>query len=121
MLALSAYENYCANRISTWPVDGSGRNSAIPWKSGDFRLWIAGARELDLSDKDVGVILIGHGAAWEERSQLISHFRRTLPGISVIASLRQSDKPFANADFNCPADNPPEWVRSVRQALAGLN
>jgi hypothetical protein len=79
------------------------------------------ARELDLSDKDVGVVLIGHGAAWEERSQLISHFRRTLPGIPVIASLRQSDKPFENADFNCPADNPPEWVRSVRQALAGMN
>jgi hypothetical protein len=79
------------------------------------------ASELDLSDKDVGVVLIGRGAAWEERSQLISHFRRTLPGIPVIASLRQSDKPFENADFNYPADNPPEWVRSVRQALAGMN
>jgi hypothetical protein len=79
------------------------------------------ARELDLSDKDVGVILIGHGAAWDERSQLIEHFKRTLPGIPVIASLRQSDEPFGNANFNCPADNPPEWVRSVRQALAGMN
>jgi hypothetical protein len=79
------------------------------------------ARELNVSEKDVGVILIGHGATWEERSHLISHFKRTLPGIPVIASLRQSDKPFENADFNCPADNPPEWVRSVRQALAGMN
>jgi len=79
------------------------------------------ARELDLSDKDVAVVLIGHGAPWDERSQLIAHFKRTLRGIPVIASLRLSDKPFGNADFNCPADNPPEWVRLVRQALVGMN
>jgi hypothetical protein len=79
------------------------------------------AKQLDLMDKDIGAILIGHGAPWEERSQLISHFKRALPDIPVIASLRQSDKVFENGDFNCPADNPPEWVRSVRQALAGMN
>jgi hypothetical protein len=79
------------------------------------------ARQLDLSDNDVGVILIGHGAPWEECSQLIGHFKRTLPGILVIASLRRSDKPFYNADYNCPADNPPEWVRLVTQALAGVH
>lgn len=79
------------------------------------------ARQLDLSDNDVGVILIGHGAPWEERSQLIAHFKRTLPGIPVVASLRQSDKHFDSADFNCRADDPPEWVRLVRQALAGMN
>jgi len=79
------------------------------------------ARQLDLSNEDVGLILIGHGVTWEERSQLITHFKRTLPGIPVIVSLRQFDKPFANADFNSPADNPSEWVRLVRQALAGLN
>ncbi len=84
-------------------------------------LGLQAARELDLSDKDVGLVSIGHSAAWEERSQLISHFKRTLPDIPVIATLRQSDKPFENADFTCPADNPPEWVRSIRQALAGLN
>jgi len=79
------------------------------------------ARQLDLADKDVGVILIGHGAPWKDRSQMIAHFKQILPGIPVIASLRRSDKPFGNADFNCPADNPPEWVRLVRQALAGMN
>jgi len=79
------------------------------------------ARDLDLSNNDVGVILIGHGAPWEERSQLILHFKQILPSTPVIASLRQSDKPFSGADFNCPADNPPEWVRVVRQALAGSN
>jgi hypothetical protein len=66
------------------------------------------ARNLDLSNNDVGVILIGHGAPWAERSQLIAHFKRSLPGIPVIASLPQSDERFGNADFNCPADSPPE-------------
>ena len=79
------------------------------------------ARQLDLSNKDIGVILIGHGAPWEERSGLIAHFKRTLPDIPVIASLRKSDEPFGDADFNCPADNPPEWIRLVRRALAGIN
>ena len=79
------------------------------------------ARKLDLSNNDVGVILIGHGAPWEERSQLISHFKQARPATPVIASLRQSDQPFLHADFNCPADNPPEWVRLVRQALAGIH
>lgn len=75
------------------------------------------ARRLDLSDKDVGVVLIGHGAAWEERSQLIAHFKQTLPGIPVIASLRRSDEPFCHADFNCPADNPPDgYVRSDKHS-----
>ena len=51
------------------------------------------ARQLDFSNKDVGVVLIGHGAPWEERSQLIEHFKQSLPGTLVIASLRQSDSP----------------------------
>lgn len=52
------------------------------------------ARQIDLSDKDVGVILIGHGAPWKERFQLIAHFKRILPGIPVIASLRRSGPTF---------------------------
>ena len=79
------------------------------------------ARQLDLSNNEVGVILIGHGAPWEERSRLIAYFKQSLPMTPVIASLRQSDKPFQNADYNCPADNPPEWVRLVTQALAGID
>jgi hypothetical protein len=31
-------------------------------------------------------VLTGHGAPWDERSQLIAHFKRNLPGIPVIAS-----------------------------------
>jgi len=115
------YENYRASGVSTWSAGDSGGNSAVPWKSGCLRVWIGGRKATRSIGQKHWAILIGHGAAWEERFQLISHFKRTLPGIPVIASLRQSEKPFENADFNCPADNPPEWVRSVRQALAGMN
>jgi hypothetical protein len=79
------------------------------------------ARQLDLSKSNIGVILIGHGAPWDERSDLIAHFKRTLPDTPIIASLRKSDQHFDSADFNCPADSPPEWLRLVRRALAGIN
>ena len=79
------------------------------------------ARQLDLANNDVGVILVGHGAPWEERSQLIAHFKELLPTTPVIASLRQAERPFSNAEFNCPADNPPEWVRVIKQALSGIS
>ncbi len=77
------------------------------------------ARNLDLSHESVGVVLIGHGAPWEERCKLAAHFRETLPGVPM-ASLRQQDKDVTGADYNLPADNPPLWVRTVRQALAGI-
>ncbi|MGB9255944.1 MAG: hypothetical protein WCC25_13980, partial [Candidatus Korobacteraceae bacterium] len=32
------------------------------------------ARNLDLSDRAVGVVMIGHGAPWQERVKLIAHF-----------------------------------------------
>jgi hypothetical protein len=78
------------------------------------------ARNLDLSHESIGVILIGHGAPWEERCNLAAHFREMLPGVPIVASLRQRDKDVSGADYNCPAVNPPLWVRTVRQALAGI-
>ena len=78
------------------------------------------ARKLEISDHEIAVISIGHGAPWAERSELIVHFKKISPPIPVIACLRQSDEPFAHADYNCPADNPPEWVRTVNQALVGI-
>lgn len=78
------------------------------------------ARNLDLSHESIGVILIGHGAPWEERCNLAAHFREMLPGVPIVASLRQRDKDVSGADYNCPADNPPLWVRTVSQALAGI-
>jgi hypothetical protein len=77
------------------------------------------ARNLDLSHERVGVVLIGHGAPWEERCNLAAHFRETLPGVPIVASLRRQDKNVSGADYNLPADNPPLWVRTIRQALAG--
>lgn len=75
------------------------------------------ARSLDLPDSGIGVVVIGHGAPRLERESLISYFRELLPGIPVVALLRSTDTPFADADSNCPADNPPFWERIVIQAL----
>ncbi len=78
------------------------------------------ARNLDLSRESVGVVVIGHGAPWEERCELAAYFRGTLPGVPIVASLRQRDRDVAGADFNLRADNPPLWVETVRQALTGI-
>ena len=78
------------------------------------------ARNLDLSDRAVGVVMIGHGAPWQERVGLIAHFRETMPAVPIVALLRRHDKVFSRADFNCPADNPPQWIRMIRQALGGI-
>jgi hypothetical protein len=78
------------------------------------------ARHLDFSHESVGVVLIGHGAPWEERCSLAAHFHATLPGVPIVASLRRLDKDVTGADYNLPADNPPLWVRTVRQALTGV-
>jgi hypothetical protein len=76
------------------------------------------ARTLDLPSSGIGVVVIGHGAPWLEREDLISYFREFLPRIPVVALLRSAEAPFQGADFNCPADNPPLWERTVFQALA---
>jgi hypothetical protein len=78
------------------------------------------ARNLDLSHESVGVVLIGHGAPWEERCNLATHFRETVPGVPIVAALRQRDKDVTGADYNLRADDPPLWVSTVRQALAGI-
>jgi len=67
------------------------------------------ARNLDLSHESVGVVLIGHGAPWEERCNLAAYFRETLPRVPIVASLRRQDKDVTGADYNLPADNPPLW------------
>lgn len=78
------------------------------------------ARNLAFSDARVGVIVIGHGAPRRERRELVVHFRQTLPGVPIVALLGRRDEAFGNTDFNCPADNPTQWVRTVSQALAGI-
>ena len=83
-------------------------------------LGLQAARSLDLSGRLVGVIVIGHGASWQERRDLIAHFRETLFGVPILALLRRQEEDFGGADFSCPADDPPQWIRIVRQALAGI-
>jgi DNA-binding NtrC family response regulator len=78
------------------------------------------ARNLALSDALVGVVVIGHGAPQQERCELIAHFRETLPGVPIVALLGRRDTTFSKTDFNCPADDPTLWVRTVSQTLRGI-
>ena len=65
---------------------------------------------------NVGVVVIGHGAPGEERQQLVSLFREKVADITNVCLLRYTDKPFPEANFNVPADNPVLWERTVIQA-----
>jgi len=78
------------------------------------------ARNLDLSNRSPGVIVIGHGASRQERQGLINHFRQAVPGVPLVALLRSRDDDFSDVDYNCRADDPPLWVRTITQALAGI-
>lgn len=75
------------------------------------------ARNLKIPDLTIGVVVIGHGATRSEREQLITYFRNALPGVPIVVLLRAGEDPFNGADFNCPADNPPLWERTVIEAL----
>ncbi len=81
-------------------------------------LGFSGALDRTLLRQRIGVVVIGHGASWVDRQNLIAHFREVLPGIPIVALLRKSDLGFDGADYNCPGDNPPLWIRTVAQALA---
>jgi hypothetical protein len=78
-------------------------------------------RSLDLSHLRVGVVVIGHAAPWEKRRKLIAHFRETLPGVPIVALLRRRDKDLDCSEFNCSTGNPPLWLRTVNQTLAGVS
>ena len=54
------------------------------------------ARRLDLDDS-IGVVVIGHGAPWRQRLELIEYFRATLPHVPIVALLRRTDVPFQNS------------------------
>jgi len=65
------------------------------------------ARNLDLSHGSVGLVLIGHGAPWEERCNLVAHFRETLPGVPIVAfpiagEIRISAEPITIAQQTIP-------------------
>jgi hypothetical protein len=82
-------------------------------------LGFSDALNLNLLRHPIGVIVIGHGASWVDRQELICHFREALPGVPIVALLRKSDLGFDGADYNCPGNNPPLWIRTVIGTLAG--
>jgi CheY-like chemotaxis protein len=81
-------------------------------------LGFSDALDRKLLKQPIGVVVIGHGASWVDRQELIAHFREDLPGVPIVALLRKSDLEFNGADYNCPGDNPPLWIRTVAEALA---
>ena len=83
-------------------------------------LGTADALAPSLPRQSIGVIVIGHGSSLGDRKALIAHFRAMLPDVPIISLLRKSDPGFHCADFNCPGDNPPLWLRTVAQALRPL-
>ena len=80
-------------------------------------LGTADALAPSLRRQSIAVIVIGHGASWYDRQAMISHFCDSLPDVPIISLLRKRDLGFNGADFNCPGDNPPLWLRTVAQAL----
>jgi hypothetical protein len=81
-------------------------------------LGFSDALDRELLKHPIRAVIIGHGASWVDRQDLIAHFREGLPGVPIVALLRKSDLGFDGADYNCPGDNPPLWIRTVAQALA---
>jgi len=45
------------------------------------------ARNLDLSNRSLGVIVIGHRACRQERQDLINYLRKAVPGVPLVALL----------------------------------
>ena len=74
--------------------------------------------KFQLSKTEVyGVIVVGHGSTWFDRRDLIAFFCATFPNVPVIALLRRSEEPFYDAAYNCPADEPVTWLKTIRKVL----
>ena len=78
------------------------------------------AKRLDLSTALPGVIIIGHLASRTDRLRLITYFRQIASKVPIIVLPGRDDADFAEADYNCPADDPPQWMRTVSLALSGI-
>ena len=81
----------------------------------------AAAKDLDLTSASPGVIVIRHRAPREEREDLIRHFRATVANVPILALIGRDDSAFQGIDYNCPADEPHLWIRTVQMALAGIS
>jgi DNA-binding NtrC family response regulator len=82
-------------------------------------LGLPDAYDRNLLRQPIGVLVIGHGGSWMDRQALISYFRKARPNVPIVALLGRRDIEFSDADYNCPGDNPPLWIRTVAHALAG--
>lgn len=78
------------------------------------------AQRLNLMLPSPGVIVIGHGAGRLERQELIEFFRRTAPGVPIVALLRQRDKRFDERRLQLPSGQPAR-VGKNRQACSRRN
>ena len=81
----------------------------------------AAATDLDLTCASPGVIVIGHRAPREERENLIRYFRSTVVNVPILALRGREDSGVVEGVYNCPADEPLVWIRTVQMALAGLS
>ncbi len=77
------------------------------------------ARNLDLVKRELNIIIVGHGAPWGEREQLIKYFSEALPEVPIVALLRMRDAGFSRAAFSIRADNPQHWMRAINQVSEG--
>jgi len=80
-------------------------------------LGFSDAFDSSLLRQPIAAIVIGHRAPRADRLKLILHFHTNLPGVPIVALLGRLDLVFTEADYNCPGDDPPLWVRTVAQAL----
>jgi len=83
-------------------------------------LGLSAARGIDLSTVFPGVFIIGHRAPRNERRSLIAYFRQAASSVPILVLLSRTDDNFYEADYNCPADDPPQWIRAVSLALGGI-
>jgi hypothetical protein len=61
------------------------------------------AQTLEASDSAIEIIMIGHGAPWQDGQDPIAQFQKTLTEIPIVALLRSNVDPFGDADFKCIA------------------
>jgi|SRR5215469_5032462 len=76
------------------------------------------AHALDPSGTEVGVVVVGHGAPWQERSGQVGHFKRARRRFCSSATASPSE-PVNGADYNGPADDLPRQLRPVSCAPRG--
>jgi len=111
----------CSGRIQVRVTRGSTGDLGVS-RAPDYAVHGgAAAKELDLVGASPGVIVIGHRAPREEREDLVRHFRSIFANVPILALIGRDDSALVGVDYNCPADEPQLWIRTVQMALAGIS